>query len=104
MEFQRRLGARKTKIPSTKHQIPNKFQVPNSNDLNEGAQSICCQYREIGQSFHKRVHLLFVLVIWTLEIGAYLEFGAWKLVLQSYPLLKVILDRSVVVVIVKAIN
>jgi hypothetical protein len=27
-------------------------------------------------------------------LGADLEFGAWKLVLQSYQLLKVILDRS----------
>ena len=37
---------------------------------------------------------LFVWVIWTLVFGAYLGFGAWKLVLQSYQLLKVILDRS----------
>ena len=38
----------------------------------------------------KRVRLLFVLVIWTLVLGADLELGAWNLVLQSYPLLKVI--------------
>jgi hypothetical protein len=53
------------KIPSTKHQIPNKFQVPNSNVPNES---------------HFK-HLFFVWVIWLLEFGACLEFDAWKLVL-----------------------
>jgi hypothetical protein len=53
------------KIPSTKHQIPNKFQVSNSNVLNES---------------HFKL-LFFVWVIGSLEFGAYLKFGAWKLVL-----------------------
>jgi hypothetical protein len=35
-----RSDARKTKIPSTKHQIPDKFQVPSSNDPNQGNPAI----------------------------------------------------------------
>jgi hypothetical protein len=74
---------RKTKIPSTKHQIPNKFQVPNPNDPNQDARKICCPDREFGRSFPERVRLLFVWVIWTL-------------VLQSYQLLKAIFCRSAI--------
>jgi hypothetical protein len=37
---------------------------------------------------------VFVWVIRSLVLGACLGFGAWKLVLQSYQLLKVILDKS----------
>jgi hypothetical protein len=38
--FQSGLGTRKNKIPSTKRQIPNKFQAPNANDPNEGTEVI----------------------------------------------------------------
>jgi len=62
------LNLDKTKIPNPKHQIPNKFQVPNSNVINESPFKF----------------LLFVLVIWSLNIGACLVLDACDLVLHFY--------------------
>jgi hypothetical protein len=53
----------RNKIPNLKFQIPNKLQVPNSNFQNESHFNC----------------LLFVLVIGSLDFGAYLKFGAWDL-------------------------
>jgi hypothetical protein len=59
------MGTHKTKIPNHKFQIPNKFQVPNSNVRNKNPFKF----------------LLFVWIIWSLDFDTCLEFGAWSLVL-----------------------
>ena len=61
--YGRRRKADGKRQENSKSQIPNPKQIPIFNDPNESAFKV----------------LLFVLVIWSLELGAYLKFGAWNL-------------------------
>lgn len=52
----------KTKIPNHKHQNPNKFQYPNSNEPNKGAEGFS-KFWSFGN--------------WGLELVCYLVLGIW---------------------------
>jgi hypothetical protein len=90
-----RSDAGKTKIPSIKHQIPNKFQVPNANDPNEGQLVLKGRKREDrgkgkGKAKWERISEKASPTLSSLILPSGFpltplcwEIGAWNLVLQS---------------------
>jgi hypothetical protein len=73
--WNKRIGKAMRKAPSTKHQAPEKSQIPNSKPeagtfRHERNLGWCCRLIVLRRSF------------WCLGFGAFLELGAWNLELR----------------------